>query len=166
VTAPEPIGSISNPIPRRAARVLLIDGLGRLLMFRGFDPANPGPRYWFTVGGGLDEGESAVAGAARELHEETGLHVSEESIGSPVWQETTTFPYDGRWYRQRQEFFAVRVPSWEVTTDGFDVEERRSVDGFRWWSVEDLAATTERFYPKELPDLVRELIGADGPGEG
>ncbi len=44
-------------IPRRAARVLLLDGAGRVLLLRGFDPAMPEHRYWFTVGGGLDDGE-------------------------------------------------------------------------------------------------------------
>ena len=157
--APAPVGSIENPIPRPAARVLLIDGAGRVLMFRGFDPADPGRRYWFTVGGGLDPGETAAEGAVRELREETGLEVSPHEVGAPVWHEVTDFPYDGRWYRQDQDFFAVRVGSWDVRIDGFDHEERRSIDGYRWWSVQDLISTGEEFYPRQLPDLLRELGG-------
>jgi 8-oxo-dGTP pyrophosphatase MutT (NUDIX family) len=160
--APAPIGSIDNPIGRPAARVLLIDGEGRLLMFRGFDPADPGRRYWFTVGGGLDPGETAAEGAVRELREETGLEVSPAELGDPVWHEVTDFPYDGRWYRQHQDFFAVRVESWDVRVDGFDHEERRSIDGYRWWSVDDLTGTDEVFYPHQLPDLLRELSPSAG----
>ncbi len=149
---------MTEAIPRRASRVLVIDGAGRVLLFHGTDPGRPGHGYWFTVGGGLDPGETPVQGALRELFEETGLRVRAQDLGAPVWRETTEFPFDGVWYRQEQEFFVLRVPGWEVDTSGFDEIERASVDGYRWWTVEELAGTPERFYPKELPDLLRTLM--------
>ncbi|HEX7746745.1 MAG TPA: NUDIX domain-containing protein [Micromonosporaceae bacterium] len=140
---------------RRAARVLLIDGAGRVLLFRGCDPARPAHRYWFTPGGGLDPGESAAEGAARELAEETGLRVPPEELGTPVWREETTFPFDGRWYRQEQEFFLLEVAAWRVDTAGFDQIERQSIDGHRWWPVAELESTGERVYPDGLAALLR-----------
>lgn len=149
--------------PRRAARVLLVDSAQRVLLFRGFDPARPDHRYWFTVGGGLADGESAVAGAARELYEETGLRLPPAALGEPVWREVTSFPFDGVWYRQEQEFFLVRVDRWEVVTHGFDEVERASIDSYRWWSITELATTAERYYPPDLPHLLRRLLDAGHP---
>jgi 8-oxo-dGTP pyrophosphatase MutT (NUDIX family) len=146
-------------IERRAARVLLLDADGRLLMLHGYDPARPEHHYWFTVGGGLAAGESAAAGAARELAEETGLVVEPAELGEPVWRQATQFPFDGEWYSQQQDFFVLRVSAWEVRTDGFDAVERRSIDAFRWWSMDELVASGERFYPEELPELVRGILG-------
>jgi 8-oxo-dGTP pyrophosphatase MutT (NUDIX family) len=145
-------------ISRRAARVLLVDGDDRVLMFRGFDPARPEHRYWFTPGGGLDEGEPYAEGAARELAEETGLRLAPEQLGQPVWDEVTEFPFDGRHYRQHQQFFLVRVPAFAVDTGGFDEVERGSIDDHRWWGVAELESTDERFYPGELPALLRRLL--------
>jgi 8-oxo-dGTP pyrophosphatase MutT (NUDIX family) len=145
-------GTRENPIPRIAARVLLVDGEDRLLLLRGFDPASPDERYWFTVGGGLDDGESFAEAGVRELFEETGLRMRPEELVGPVRRDYTDIPFDGRWYRQEQEFFVARVPSWEVSLDGLDAEEVACVDGYRWWSVSDLESTTESYYP---PDLVR-----------
>lgn len=153
-----------DAIPRRAARVLLVDGAGRVLMFHGFDPARPTHHYWFTVGGGLEPDEPAPAGAARELAEETGLRLTAAQLGGPVWREVTEYPFDGEWYRQEQDFFLVRVPAWEVVTDGFDAVERDSIDGYRWWTIEELEATTERFYPVDLPALLRRVLGGAGGG--
>lgn len=150
----------ADAIPRRAARVLLIDAIGRLLLLRGFDPARPGHRYWFTVGGAVDAGESLAGGAARELREETGLVLDPAALGEPVWHEVTEYPFDGVWYRQEQDFFVARVHSWEVRVDGFDAVERRSIDGYRWWSLGELDDTRERYYPAELPALLRSVVGA------
>ena len=155
----------AEPVPRLASRVLLLDATGRLLMFRGFDPADPGRYYWFTAGGGLDPGESFIDGALRELREETGLVVTAADLAGPVWRQRVNFPFDGVLYRQEQEFFVVRVDAWEVEVAGFDEEERRSIDSHRWWTVDELAAavadeTAEKIYPRELPDLVRAVLAA------
>ncbi|WP_431935102.1 NUDIX hydrolase [Micromonospora sp. RP3T] len=148
--------------PRRAARVLLIDAAGRVLLFEGSDPARPGHRYWFTPGGGLDPGETPAQGAARELAEETGLRLAPAELGAPVWSETVEFPFDGVWYRQEQEFFLLRVAGWVVDTAGFDEIERASVHGHRWWVVTELAATTERYYPPDLPDRLGRVLTGGG----
>lgn len=144
--------------PRRAARVLLVDGADRVLLFHGFDPARPEHRYWFTPGGGLNAGESPAAGAARELAEETGLRLRPEALGEPVWRQTVEFPFDGRWYRQEQEFFLARVPAWTVDIGGFDEVERGCIDGHHWWTVVELERTAERFYPVELADVLRRVL--------
>ena len=67
-------------LPRKTARVLLLDGEDRLLLIRMHDP-NVGdasgkvlPRaYWVTIGGEMEPGEDIATAARRELMEETGL---------------------------------------------------------------------------------------------
>ena len=142
---------------RRAARVVLVDRDDRTLLLRGGDPARPGLRWWFTPGGGLDDGETPAEGAARELFEETGLRVDPADLGEPVWHQVTHFSYNSRQYRQDQEFFLFRVPEWQVDTTGFDVEEQRTIDDHRWWSLAELETTAETIYPEELAELLRRL---------
>lgn len=58
---------------RRAARLLLVDEARSLvLLVHGFDPRHPEHRYWFTVGGGIDDGEDPEAAVVREAREEIG----------------------------------------------------------------------------------------------
>jgi signal peptidase I len=146
-------------LDRRAARVVLVDHADRILLLRGCDPARPGPRWWFTPGGGLHPGESTADGAVRELFEETGLRVTPGELGEPVWHQVTQFSFDNRQYRQEQDFYLVRVAEWQVDTAGFNAEERATIDEHRWWSAAELDATDEIVYPENLVDLVRRLTG-------
>ncbi|MGI5244713.1 NUDIX hydrolase [Dactylosporangium sp. CA-139066] len=144
-------------IDRRAARVLLLDPSGRVLMLRGCDPARPEHRYWFTVGGGLEAGESLIDAAVREVYEETGLRITRDDLVGPVRTDHVDFPFDGRWYSQEQSFFVVRADAFDADLSHLADYEVTSVDATRWWSADELAATSERFYPADLADLLREV---------
>jgi 8-oxo-dGTP pyrophosphatase MutT (NUDIX family) len=144
-------------IDRRAGRVLLLDRAGRALLLHGGDPARPGQRWWFTPGGGLQDQETPAQGAARELLEETGLRVDWAELGEPVWQETAEFEYDRRQYRQEQEFFLLRVTQWQVDTAGMDADEQKTITEHRWWSADEIEASTEQIFPTELATLLRSL---------
>src|SRR6185437_13789046 len=93
----------AEPTPRRAGRVLVIDPADRVLLLQGFDPAVPERRFWFTIGGGADPGESLAQAAARELREESGIVADATALGAPVWRRTAHFSFDGQPYRQEEE---------------------------------------------------------------
>jgi 8-oxo-dGTP pyrophosphatase MutT (NUDIX family) len=143
---------------RSAARVLLVDSAQRVLLFRGFDPAVPEIRYWFTVGGGIDADESTAEAAARELAEEVGLSVPAAALGDPVWHEVTEFSFGERRFRQDQDFYLYQVDSVEVSTAGFDRWERDTIDQHRWWTIDELDRTDESVYPPALAGLLRSLL--------
>jgi 8-oxo-dGTP pyrophosphatase MutT (NUDIX family) len=153
-------------VERRGTRVLLLDGADRVLLFQGHDPADPaGPPYWFTVGGGVDEGESDLDAAIRETFEETGLRLSAADFAGPVWHEVAEFPFDGHHYRQSQDFYVARIDEWTVDTRGFVDTEVRSVLEHRWWSVDELRRTVDTVYPECLVELLSGVVSsgiADG----
>jgi 8-oxo-dGTP pyrophosphatase MutT (NUDIX family) len=156
---------VTEVIDRRAGRVLLVDLAGRVLLLHGGDPGRPGLHWWFTPGGGLDEGETTVDAASRELFEETGLRVSPAELGEPVRHEVTEFTYDRRDYRQEQDFFLLRVADWQVDTAGMDDEERRTITEHRWWSAAEIEASSENIFPPDLAALLRRLT-VDAAPEG
>jgi len=149
---------------RRGARVILLDEHDRVLMVRGHDVDDPGRHWWFTVGGGIDPGESEVGAAARELMEETGLTIDRAVLVGPVATRTATFDFARQTVRQDEWFFVGRIhdPA-PVVTDGWTDVERAFMDEIRWWDLDDLAAVGEQVYPEGFVDLVRDLLmGWDG----
>ena len=148
----------SAPLDRRAARVLLVDGEGRVLLFRGHDPDRSDlGSWWFTVGGGVDEGESIRDAALRELFEETGLTLGPEVLEGPVHRELAEFSLGGIDYRQDNEFYVARIGSHDVVTAGFTDLELQFVLEHRWWTTAELRATPDTVYPVELAELLERL---------
>ncbi len=151
---------------RRAARVILLDPDGRVLLVRGHDVDQPGRSWWFTVGGGIDPGESACAAAVREVREETGIVLAEADLEGPVVRRSALFDFFAEHCRQDEEIFVARVSresAGALSRDGWTAVEREVVDDVRWWSATDLETVDIEVFPAELPDLVRSLgAGWDG----
>jgi 8-oxo-dGTP pyrophosphatase MutT (NUDIX family) len=152
---------------RKSARVLVVDAEDKLLLFRSMrHPDKPElGALWCTPGGGIDDGEQAAVAAARELREETGLTVDPDQLGPVV--AVTSGTADIVWMSGefRDEFFFLRVESHDVDTSGLLALEASMFIEYRWWSLDELAATTEIVVPYGLVPLLAGLLAGDRPAE-
>jgi ADP-ribose pyrophosphatase YjhB (NUDIX family) len=129
---------------RRVSRAVLMDRDACVLLFR-FTPAPPATPYWALPGGGLETGESARDALRRELAEELQLDHCE--IGRCLWLRNHHVWRGENWQLWREVHYLVECERFDSPTG-------------RWWSIDDLARTSERFGPPQLPELLQRL--ADG----
>lgn len=147
---------------RTSARVVLLDDDGAVLLFCGSDPAisdGTAPRWWFTVGGETQPGEPLADTAARELAEETGLHVEPGHLVGPVWRRESVIHFNGAVMDSEEFYFLHRTRRFDPSTAGRTALERRYIHGHRWCdaaAITELVGVGQRVYPLQLADLLGE----------
>lgn len=147
----------ATPINRLTSRVLLFDRDDRILLFLTTAPDTSGVARWLTPGGGVDPGESHHQAAARELQEETGLVIP--NLGEPVWSHDFVVAWDAADHDTgHAEFYTATVDAFVPSDLLWTDEERVDVLAHRWWTLGELAATTEPFEPAELVELARNTL--------
>jgi len=161
MTEPEP--GIEQ-VFRSAVRVVLTDPEGRVLLLHITEPQHPDvDDCWELPGGGIDPGENLTQAAQRELVEETGLKIPDEDIGQPRWFRSVTFLHAGARRFQDEEIVhaVVRQSAPAVEPGGLTDDERSTTVGHRWWSVDDVESSGERFFPGSLPTVLRRFLNGN-----
>lgn len=145
---------------REAARVILLDEHDRVLLIRGHDKDQPERSWWFTVGGGIDDGEDTAAAAVREVREETGIALDRADLVGPVFTRSAIFDFYAEHCRQDEVLYLARVPAASFGADraGWTDLELDVIDELRWWSLDDLARVDIEVFPESLVSLVRGLL--------
>lgn len=149
---------MARPAHRRVSRVVLLDENDRFLLLLTASPRLQSPVVrWLTPGGGVEDHESHAEGAIRELFEETGLRV--DSIGEPIWSiEGQSIFNDGHIQSTYSEYFVVRTTSFELTNENWMDNEFVDITDVRWWTVEELQNSGEKYSPELLVDVIQLAI--------
>jgi len=165
---PEWVEGADGRLFRSAARVILVDADGRVLLVRGHDVDQPSRSWWFTPGGGIGPDEDPRAAGAREVAEETGFVLEETDLLGPVFRRRAVFDFYRAHCRQDEVFYLARVPGRgqepaPTATSGWTVVENDVLDEVRWWDLDELTDVGIEVFPHGLAALVRGLLdGWDG----
>ena len=149
---------------RKAARVLLFDPHGRVLLVRGHDSDRPERQWWFTIGGGIDAGETPAQAAIREVFEETGIEISADQLVGPVIERTAIFDFETEHCIQSEQIFMVTLTEVPATTKaGWTEVENSFLEEVAWLTAQEIAESPIEVFPENLGEVVQKLrFGWDG----
>ena len=155
-------GSSQKPIPRPAARILLLDLSDRVLLFRTGLPHRRDFSLWITPGGGLKPEETYEQAALRELREETGL----DSVkpGPCIWTRRHVWQWGDVWYDNQERFFFLQTPRFKVVPENPDTIHGEPQLDHRWWSLEEIETARQvEFAPRNLAKHLRPIVAGNLP---
>ena len=134
---------------RKAARLLVLDAHGRILLFRHRDPY--GNAFWATPGGGVEPGETFEQAARRESGEELG---AVPTALRDAGERDITFPWGNRIIVQEERYFLATIDPAHISFGAAHQEE--GVEEVRWWSRAELEHD-KSVRPSDLCERLRAL---------
>jgi len=152
---------------RDIARALVFDPQDRLLLIEYESvhpldsPNGPARSFWFMPGGGLEPGESHEQACLRELSEEIGR--DDVTLGPLVATCDGAFHLFAKPRYARERYFLVRLGDDRIDASRLAETEDNPVRGTRFWSLQELAETSERIEPAGLVTLMQRIISHDVP---
>lgn len=143
---------------RITARVVLINDENKILLLKMH---NNGKSFWLTPGGKIENSETPLQAAQRELFEETGI-ANACITPQHKWYLEHIGMCDSEQTLFKEYIFLARISSATVTSDNQEDYEKDEISSFTWWDVREFKESNEKLRPA---DFIDELISFMYPNQ-
>lgn len=150
---------------RKSSRAIVLNKQNQIFLFRyTFDFFAEGESIWITPGGALDEGESFEDALKRELSEEIGMTLTEHAPF--VFYRTPLYELkNGETVRSEERFYLLHCTDEEFSYDGWSESETKRMTAGKWWSVEEISQSEEKFFSEDVVGILKRLSEGEIPKE-
>lgn len=150
---------------REAARVLLFDDEGRVLLAKGHDEDQPERFWWFTIGGGIEEGRTPAVPRCVRSSRKRGSSWTPTTWLDPSCTELRSLIF---WPSPRGKTSGSSSPRHlrpRCSRDGWTDLERSVIDAQAWWDIDEASTQINgEIYPAQILKYARAWARRGGTG--
>lgn len=147
---------------RKSSRAILINSENKILLFKFKFPEIQGEKVlWVTPGGGVEEDENFEQALKRELFEETGLILN--LIGPWIWTKEVVFKGKRGDFVSYERYYLVKSDNTNISFENMTLNEVKTLNGFKWWSIDEILSSSEEFFTTQIGSLLLEVIKGNIP---
>ena len=143
---------------RITARVVVINDENKILLLKIKDGAN---HCWLTPGGKMEEGETALETAKRELFEETGIQ-SADFMESHAWYCEHVITINKVPTLLKEHIFLAYVKTSDVHFENLLDYERDEIMNYWWWNISEFIEKKEAMHPQNLALDIQTFLERNG----
>ena len=156
-------GMEEDMLIRKSARAIVLNRQHQLFLFRyTFDFFAEKQSVWITPGGGLEEEESFEDALKREVYEELGIKLMEPApfvfFRTPIYELK-----NGETVQSEERFYLVYCENESFSYEGWSESETRRMTAGKWWSVEEIKKSEEKFFSEDIIEILERLSEGDVP---
>lgn len=142
---------------RRSSRAIVLNKNNEIFLFQyHFDYLADNKTIWITPGGGLEDGESFEDALKRELFEELGILWERDCL--EIYHRNPLYALNsGEVVQSVEKFFLVRMEEEQFTYVSWSESEKERILSGRWWSVEEIRQSEEKFFTEDIIEILTEV---------
>jgi 8-oxo-dGTP pyrophosphatase MutT (NUDIX family) len=163
---------MNNSYPvSESIKIILLNDADELLLMLVDDPKTmsiggeyKGP-FWNLVGGRIEENETVLEAAEREVYEETGIGKKDIQFGPVVWFGEFVLILHGHPTHIYQRFIVARTKQKKLSLANLTQDEPKMLKNLSWFSLGRIINSREIIYPVLLPNYLPDVIAGKYPKE-
>lgn len=138
---------------RITARTIVLNEKNQILLLK-FNL--PNETFWLTPGGKIENNETPLRAAQRELYEETGI-TDADFIAPHSYYFESNGTIQGIPTCFKEYIFIARTKNEQLSKIYLEEDEKEIIVDMKWWNIDDFTTSGETLRPHDLLTAITSL---------